>query len=325
MTSQRAIFVSFLCCVLAVASRDVPGQPVSNTPSRLVVGHAPGGQADTVARIIAPKLSERWGRPVVLENRAGAAGTISASLVAKSPPDGLTLFLGSSTNLAIAAVRVKDLLDPTRDLTMVTRVANIPTVLAVSARVPARSVAELVGYAKSRPGQLTAGSSGVGSSSGFTLEMFKSAADVDILEIPYNGLAPAVIGLLSGQIDVVFADFSLVNPHAKSGALRLLAAVGSRPLAVVPDLPTMRDLGFSEVTIDSSIGVAAPAGTPPEVIAKLAHDIGQVLRMPDVRRQLADLGFEPVDDTPAQFSASLRRDIERFAVIARRLGIASAN
>jgi len=325
VTFLRAIFVAFVCGALAMASDEAPGQLVAGTPARLVIGHPPGGQADTVARIIAPRLSELWGRPVLLENRVGAAGTISANLVAKSPPDGLTLLIGSSTNLAIAAVRAKDLLDPTRDLAMVARIANIPTVLAVAARVPARSVAELVDYAKSRPGQLTAGSSGVGSSSGFTLEMFKSAADVDVLEVPYNGLAPAVIALLSGQVDVVFADYSLVNSHVKTGAIRLLAAVGSRPLAVVPELPTMRDLGFGEVTIDSSIGIAAPAATPPKVIAKLAHDIGQVLRMPDVRRQLAALGFEPVEDTPAQYSASLRRDIERFSVIARRLGIANAN
>ena len=215
------------------------------------MGHAPGGQADTVARIIAPKLAELWGRPVLIENRAGAAGAISANHVAKSAPNGLTLWIGSSTNLAITAVRTKDLLDPNRDLAMVSRMASIPTVLAVTTRVPAQSVAELVEYAKSRPGQLTAGSSGIGSWSGFTLEMLKAATDVDILEIPYNGLAPAVIGLLSGQIDVVIADFSLVAPHAKAGALRLLAGVGSRRLAVAPELPTLRELGYDEVTIDS--------------------------------------------------------------------------
>jgi tripartite-type tricarboxylate transporter receptor subunit TctC len=262
---------------------------------------------------------------VIIENRAGAAGTIAANYVAKSAPDGFTLLIGSSTNLAIAAVRTKDLVDPARDLAMVSRIAVIPTVLAVASRVPAHSVADLIDYAKSHPGQLTAGSSGTGSSSGFTVEMFKSAAGIDILEVPYNGLAPAVMGLLSGQVDIVFADFSLVSPHAATGAVRLLAACGSMPLSVAPALPTLRDLGFYEVTIDSSFGVAVPAGTPPETIARLAYDLRRVLHMPEVKRRLLDLGFEPVDDTPAQFSASLRRDIERFAVLARRLGIAATN
>ncbi len=322
MTRMRAFVV---CCALAAAAGHVAGQPAVNKSSKLVVGHAPGGQADTVARIIAPRLAQLWGGPVIIENRPGAAGTIAANYVAKSAPDGLTLWIGSSTNLAIASVRTKDLLDPARDLAMVSRIALIPTVLAVATRVPVRSVAELVDYAKSRPGRLTAGSSGSGSSSGFTLEMFRSAADIDILEVPYGGLAPAVMGLLSGQVDVVFADFSLVSPHAAAGALRILAAAGSRPLAVAPGLPTLRELGFDEVTIDSAIGVAAPAGTSQKTIARLAYDLSQVSRMPDVRRQLIDLGFEPVDDTPAQFSASLRRDIERFAVLARRLGVAAAN
>jgi tripartite-type tricarboxylate transporter receptor subunit TctC len=294
--------------------------------TKLIVGHGPGAQADTVARVIAPKLAGLWGHPVLIENRIGAAGMIAANYVAKSPTDGQTLWIGSSTNLAIAAVMIKSLpFDPTSDLAMIGRIANIPTVLAVTARVPVQSVAQLVDYAKSRPGQLTAASSGVGSSSSFTLEMFKAATDIDILQVPYNGLAPAVLGLLSGQVDIVFAEFSLVNPHAKTGALRLLAAIGSQRLAVVPELPTMGDLGFDDVTIDSSIGVVAPAGTPPETIARLARDFRQVMRLPDARRQLTDLGFDPVDDTPAQFSASLRQDIDRFGVVARRLGIGAAN
>src|SRR5262249_38286702 len=163
----------------------------------------------------------------------------------------------------IASVRTRDLLDPSRDLAMVLRIANIPTVLAVAARLPVRSVAELVDYAKSRPGRLTAASSGVASSSGFTLEMFKAATGVDILEVPYNGTAPSVMAALSGQVDLVVADYSIVAPHVKTGALRLLASVGSRRLAVAPELPTVRELGFEEVVIDSYIGIAAAGGTSP--------------------------------------------------------------
>lgn len=318
--------VAVVCFALPVGNGDAHCQPLPDNVTKLVVGHPPGGQGDTVARIIAPKLAELWGRPVLVENRIGAAGVIAANYVAKSRADGHTLFIGASTNLAIATVMPKVLpFDATRDFAMVRRIARIPTVLAVAAHVPVRTVAELVAYAKSHPGQLTAASSGTGSTSGFTLEMFKYAADVDILQVPYNGLGPAVMGLLSGQVDIVFADLSLVKRHAETGALRLLGALGSHRLAVAPELPTMREQGLDKASIESSIGVAAPAGTPPETIARLARDLGRILRMPDVHRKLAELGFDPVDDTPAQYSASLRQDVDRFAVLARRLGIGAAN
>jgi tripartite-type tricarboxylate transporter receptor subunit TctC len=325
MTRRRAALAAFIYFAFGVAGGNVLGQPAPNKVARLMVGHGPGGQADTVARVLAPKLAELWGRPVVIENRVGAAGIISANHVAKSPPDGLTLLVATSTNLAIAAVIVRTPpYDPTNDLAMITRIVSIPTVLAVASRLPVQSVAQVVDYAKSRPAQLAGASSGIGSSSGFTLEMFKTAADIDILQVPYNGLGPAVMGLLSGQVDVIFADHSLLKPHVKSGAVRLLAAVGSRRLAVAPELPTMRELGF-DVTIDSTLGVAAPAGTPPETIERLARDIRLVLRSPDVRRQLVDGGFDPIEDTPAQFAIVLRQDIEKFGVVARRLGLDATN
>src|SRR5438309_4371946 len=191
--------------MVAAAGGDALAQPFPYRPLRLVGGYALGGHGDTIARIIGPKLSELWGQPVLIENRIGAAGTIAAAFVAKAPADGHTLLMVS--NLALAAVMIADLpYDPVRDFTMVGRIATVSTVLAVGSWVPAKTAAELVAYAKARPGQLTGASSGNGSSSGFALEMFKAAAGIDILHVPYNGMAPAVWALRSGQVGMVFAE-----------------------------------------------------------------------------------------------------------------------
>ncbi|HVO88706.1 MAG TPA: tripartite tricarboxylate transporter substrate binding protein [Casimicrobiaceae bacterium] len=321
MVLLRALFAATIG-LLGSAPAESFADAFPSKPVRLIVGHAPGGRGDTLARIIAPKLAELWGQPVLIENRVGAAGNISAAYVAKSPPDGHTLLISTSTNLAFSAVLIKDLpFDPLRDFAMIGRVASVPSVLAVSSRLPVTSVSELVAYARAHPGRLTGGSSGTGSSSGFALEMLKSAAGIDILQVPYGGLAPAVNGLLSGQVDVVFAEFGMVRGHADTGAVRILAAGGSRRYSVAPDLPTLQELGLPGVDVDTWLGIVAPARTPPEVRAKLVDSIAQIVRMRDVQERLLDVGFEPVEDTPESFAQSVRADIERYSVVARRMGL----
>jgi tripartite-type tricarboxylate transporter receptor subunit TctC len=293
---------------------------------RLVAGHPPGGQSDVVGRAIAPRLGEILGQAVVIENRSGAAGTIAATLVARAPPDGCTLFIGSSGNLALARVMVSELpYDPIRDFAMIARIARIPTVLAVGNWIPATDVRELVEYAVARPGQLTAGSSGIGSSSGFTLEMLKAATGVDILQVPYAGLAPAVTGLLGRHVDMVFADLGLVARHAKEGTLRLLGTPSGTRLTTAPDVPTLREQGLLDVVLDAWTGIVAPAATPSDVLAQLANALAETIRTPEVRKRLVDIGLEPIDDTPAEFAAAVRGDIRRFSELAERLGIGATN
>jgi tripartite-type tricarboxylate transporter receptor subunit TctC len=325
-TLAAALIALSLSLAAGTTAGDARAQSFPNKVVKLIVGHAPGGQSDIIARLIAPPLSDLWGQAVLVENRSGAAGTIAATQVARAPADGYMLFVCSSTNLAIAMVTVRNLAwDPTRDFTMIAQIASIPTVLAVRSEIPATTALELASYARRRPGKLAAGTSGNGSSSAFALEMFKAAAGVDILPVPYSGIAPSVTALLSGQVDVVFADLPLVSQHARSGVLRLVAATGSKRLRAAPELPTLEEQGFDGVSIDSSIGVVAPAGTPPETIAKLRKDLDHVLHLRRVRQQLEDLGFDPLEDTPTQFAAALRRDIERYSVAARRLGFSAAN
>jgi len=316
------MLVVLLVGIVAAGGGSALAQTFPNKPIKLVSGHAAGGISDTCARIIAPKLAELWGQPVVVETRAGAAGAIAAALVAKAPADGHTLLINTSSAIALLAVASTDFpFDPIRDFALVGRMANVPTVLAIRASIPATNVAAFVEYAKARPGQLTGGSSGNGSSSGFALEMLNAAAGLDILQVPYGGTAPAVMGLLSGQVDMVFAELSLVQPHVKSGAMRVLAPTGSRRLMALPDLPTIREQGLDGVAVDSFIGIAAPAGLPPATLAKLADGLTQVMRMPEVRQKFLQLGYDPVEDTPERYAAALREDVEKFALIARRIGM----
>jgi tripartite-type tricarboxylate transporter receptor subunit TctC len=326
MTTRRQILVSTTLLLTGMRWGASGAAAFPSKPLRLLAGHPPGGQSDIVARIIAPRLGEILGQSVVIENRSGAAGTIAAAQVAKAPADGYTLLICSSGNLALARVMVGNLpYDPIRDFAMIARVASVPTVLAVGNWIPATNAHELVEYAKARPGQLTAGSSGNGSSSGFTLELLKASAGIDILQVPYGGLAPAVTGLLSRQVDMVFADFALIGPHAKNGTLRLLGTPASSRFAAAPDLPTLREQGLHDVVLDAWIGIVAPAAVSSEVLANLTSALAETIRMPDVRQRLLDGGFEPIDDTPAQFAASVKADILRFAAVAARLGIGPAN
>lgn len=279
-----------------------------------------------VARIIAPKLAEVLGQSVVIENRSGAAGTIAAREVARAAPDGHTLLVCSSAGFALARVMVADLpYDPVRDFAMVARLANVPTALAVGHWIPATTTPRLVEYARARPGLLTAGSSGSGSASGFALELLKAATGTEILQVPYGGLAPAVQALVSRHIDMAFAELALVGMHAKSGTLRLLGTPASRRFAAAPELPTLHEQGFTDVVIDSWTALVAPAGVSGETLAQIEAALSDVMRMSDVRKRLRDSGFEPLEDTPAQFAASVQADIRRFSAAAARLGIGAAS
>jgi tripartite-type tricarboxylate transporter receptor subunit TctC len=291
-------------------------------PIRLVVPLAPGGQADIIGRTLGQKLADILKQPVVIENRGGAGGTIGAEIVARAAGDGYTLLLGGSNNLAIAVTLVKEMrYDPVRDLVPIGGAATVPYALAVSSNLPVTTVPELVAYARAHPGRLTYGSSGTGSTSSLAAEMLKSAANVDIVHVPYRGSAPAVTALVGGQIDMMFADHSLLAPHAKAGTLRLLAAAGARRAPAAPDLLTVAEQGIPGFAIEPWYGIVAPAGTPPEVVATLSRALSLALQAPDVRQRFLHLGYEPLASTPAQLGAHILSDIAEYATLIRRAGI----
>ena len=304
---------------------DAGAQAAAGYPTksiRLIVPFAPGGPNDILGRIVGQKLSELWGHPVVIENRGGAGGTIGIDAAAKSPPDGYTIAMGGSSNLAVApGLYAKLPYDPLRDLAPIGNVAIVPYVLAVNPRVPARSIKELVAIARSRKGLLSYGSSGTGAMSHLAAELFKAAADADIVHVPYKGTAPAVTDMIAGQIDMMFADLAAVAAHENAGKLRLLAAAGSKRSAAAPQLPTMAEAGVKDYAVDAWFGMVAPAGTPKDVIVKLNAAVVNALKAQDVKQRFDQLGYEAIGDTPEQFGATIKTDIDKFGRVIKSAGI----
>lgn len=318
---------AFATIVVAVALALAPAalaqsQPFPARPIKLVIPQPSGGHSDVIGRIIGPKLAEILQQPVVIDNRGGAGGTIGAELVARAPHDGYTLLLGGSNNLSIAVTMTGEArYDPVRDFAPIGGVAVVPYALAVRTGVPATTLTELLAYARAHPGRLNYGSSGVGSTSSLTVEWIKSATGVNIVHVPYRVTAQAVLALLSAEIDVVVTDLSMLTPHAKAGTLRILAVAGEKRAAAVPEIPTVAEQGIPGFAVYAWYGIVAPAGTPSDVVAKLAAALRETLQSPEVQQRFDELGYETIVDTPAQFGAFIRADGERYAKVIRRAGL----
>ena len=321
--SFSTVVVTLLAFVVAMsAPRVAVAQDFPAKAVRIVVGQSAGSSADAVARLIADSLSALWQKPVNVENKGGAAGTIAADLVAKAPADGYTLLLGGQGNLVIAATLEATLrYDPSRDFAPIARLARTPFFLVTSAGVPARTIPELVAYAKAHPARLTYISYGDGSVSRVAFEWLKTAAGIDLLEIPYKGSAPATADLLAGRVDMGLYDFSAVEQHVRTGTLHMLAAIGAERAASAPDVATVAEQGVPGYAIEAWYGLLAPAGTPPDVVAAISGAIDEIRRTAAFGRRLAELSYEPVVDTPAEFAAVIRSDIARYAAIIQRAGI----
>ena len=295
------------------ATAESPAYPVK--PIRLIVGPGP----DSLARLFGQKLAEAWGQPVIVDQRGGGGGTISAEAVAKAPPDGYTLLLATGTH-AINPLIYKTAYDIVRDFDPVTLLGSTPFVLAVNPSVPAHSVAELIALAKARPGKLNYGSGGNGTPPHLATELFKSMAGVDIVHVPYKTVAAAITDLIAGQIQVMFTVGPAGLPQIKAGRIRGLAVSTARRSSFAPDLPTIAESGLPGFDVFGWNGVLAPAGTPKPIIAKLHDAIVAAMREPDVRKRMAGLGFEPVGDTPKQFGEFLKADVARWAKVVKESG-----
>lgn len=302
---------------MALVAQSYPVKPI-----RMIVPFAPGGPNDVIGRIIGQKLTEAWGQTVVVENRGGAGGTIGVEAGAKSAPDGYTIIMGGSSNLAVApSLYAKLPYDPLRDIVAVSNVAFVPYAVTVNPRVPAKTMKELLVIARSKPGFLSYGSSGTGSMSSLAAELINSVGGTRIVHIPYKGTAPAVTDMIAGQIDLMVADLSAVAPHAKAGKLRMIATAGSKRSRGAPDLPTVAESGLKGYAIDAWFGVVAPAKVPTEIVGRLSSAIAAAVKSPDVRGRFDQLGYDPIGDTAAEFAATIRADIEKFAKIIKAAGI----
>jgi tripartite-type tricarboxylate transporter receptor subunit TctC len=318
--SSRAVAVVLVAALLAGVAGPALAQGYPTKPIRVVVPFPPGGISDVLSRILGVKLTESLGQPIVIENRAGAGTTIAAAEVAKSAPDGYTLYFADVTTQAINATLYRKLpYDTVKDFSPITMVAFTPLILVVHPSVPARSVKELIDLAKSKPGQLNMASSGNGTITHLAGELFKSMAGLDMLHVPYTGSAPAATALLGGQVSLLFSSVPPALPHVKTGRLRGLAVTTARRSPALPDIPTMSETlpGF-ELTLWSA--VLGPAGIPREIVNKLNAEIAKALKLPDVRERFALQSAEPSPSTPEELAAHIRADIDKLGKLVKASG-----
>ena len=290
-------------------------------PVKLVVPFAPGGPNDILARIVGQKWNEAWGHPAIIENRGGAGGTIGVEYGSKAPPDGYTIIMGGMSNLAVAVGMYSKLGYDPHELTPITNIAIVPYVLAVNPRVPAKNVAELIAVAKSKKSLLSYGSSGTGAVSHLAAELFKSMSGTDLVHVPYKGTAPAITDVIAGQIDMMFADYAAIAPHAKVGKLRMLAVAGGKRSGTAPELPTIGESGVKGYAVDAWFGLVGPASVPKDIVARINTVTVNALKSADVKQRFSELGYEPIGDTPEQFGATIRNDIDKYVRIVRQAGI----
>jgi tripartite-type tricarboxylate transporter receptor subunit TctC len=291
-------------------------------PIRMVVPFAPGGPNDILGRLMGQKLTEQFGQPTLVENRGGAGGTVGLDLAAKAAGDGYTLAMGGSSNIAVAPSLYKNLpYDSLKDFTPVINVAHVPYALGINPSVPAKNVGELIALAKRKANYLSYGSSGTGSMSSLAAEMLKSASATEILHVPYKGTAPALTDVITGQIDMMLADLSLVRAHAVAGKMRMIGVTGSRRSKAAPEVPTISESGLKGYVLEPWFGVVGPAGVPKEIVGRLNGVLSAALKSRDVAQRLDALGYEPIGGTAEQFAATIRADIPKYAKIVKAAGI----
>ncbi|HZE61875.1 MAG TPA: tripartite tricarboxylate transporter substrate binding protein [Burkholderiales bacterium] len=295
--------------------------PAMAQSARFVVGFTPGGPSDILARLLGAKLTETLGQPVIVENRPGAGGNLAAEAVAKSAPDGNTWLLGNNSILATNAALYSHLgYDPVKDFAPVALVAIQPNILVVHPSVPARSVTELIAYAKAHPGQLNYASTGAGVAAHLSAELFKAMAGVDMVHVPYKGAQPALTDVIAGQCQLMFATSASVIPYVKAGRLRALAVTTSSRSPSLPDLPTISEAGVPGFESITWHGVVVPSATPSSTVERLNRAINAALREKDLSERLAGLGAEVSPGTPQDFAAYIAREIPKWAKVVKDSG-----
>ena len=316
--SLRIALAACAAALLPLAAGNAAAQAFPSKPIRIIVPFPAGGTADILARILAEKMAPSLGQPVVVENRAGAAGGIGAALAAKSPADGYTLFLGTTGTQTInPVINPKLEYDPLKDFAPVSNFAASPFVLVTHPSFPAKTLPELISAAKQRPKQLQYATFGTGSSAHMTGEMFASRAGVQLVHVPYKGAPQAITDVIAGHVHMTFSLLPTVLPHIKAGSVRAVAVAAPQRDASLPEVPTFIEAGLDNFVSDSWYGLLAPAGTPQAVIARLNAEVHKVLAMPEVKQRLEKDGAVPVAGTPEQFAEQIRRELGVWQKVAR--------
>jgi tripartite-type tricarboxylate transporter receptor subunit TctC len=306
---------------LLVVDNPAAQTPYPEKPIRMVVGFPPGSQPDTVARLLGQKFSEALGKPVVIDNVAGAAGNIAGDRVAKAAPDGYTLGLLGQTQIAVNPSLYHLAYDPVKDFAPISQVIVSPNILVVHNAVPAKSVRELVALAKAQPGELTFASGGSGSATHMPGELFKSAAGLDIRHIPYKGTVAAIPDLLGGRVTMAFSQLAVILPVVREGKLRALAVTSLKRSSALPELPTIAESGYPGFDVTNWYGLFAPARSPATIVRKLHLETVKALAQADVRAKFADLGLEAIGNSPDEFAAVIKLEIPKWAKVIKDSGI----
>lgn len=318
--SLSTVFVGVLLGADIASTQAQPAQSYPSRPIRFLVGFAPGGFTDVMARAIAGKLTENWSQQVVVDNRPGASTTIATDLAAKAAPDGYTLLMMTDNFVTNPSLFRKLPYDSERDFAPITLAALAPFLLVVHPSVPAHSVKELVTVARSRPGQLNYGSGGSGAPGHLSGELFNTLAGVKMTHVPYKGAAPALIDLVAGQIQVYFGNLPVTIPHANAGRVRPLAVTSAKRSAIAPELPTIAEAGVPGFELTPWYGVMTRAGTPKNILAKLNQDIVKILQDPAMRERISNLGGEPTTMTHEQFAGFLKSEAVKWGKLVRDSG-----
>ncbi|HVJ25267.1 MAG TPA: tripartite tricarboxylate transporter substrate binding protein [Burkholderiales bacterium] len=310
-------FFIFLLAFMVGNANAFPTKPV-----RIIVAFPPGGGTDIVARLIAPRLSDQWGQAVVVENRAGASGTIGTEAAARADADGHTLFMATMGNMtANQHLYPKMAVDPLRAFAPVTKVVDVHFVFMANPALPASTVKELVALAKTRPGELHYSSSGPGGAPHLAMELFKRQAGIDLTHVPYKGSGPGMTDLLGGRVMMTMDSLLQGYPNIKAGKLKALALLGPKRSALLPEVPTMAEAGVAGYSLTNWFGLVAPAATPKDVIAKVHADVTRVLRDTEIQKRIAEMGADVVGNTPEEFGAAMRAESAQWADIIKSANI----
>jgi tripartite-type tricarboxylate transporter receptor subunit TctC len=314
---KRYCWIFLLAWAPQALAQSYPGKPV-----RIVVPYSAGGGTDIVARAVGQKLAERWGQPVIVDNRVGASGMIGADAVAKASADGSTLLMATPPEIAVNHfLFTKVAYNPERDFAPITLVAVTPLVVATYPGVPAKNMQELVALAKAKPGTLGFATPGTGSTQHLTGEMLMAQAGIQLVHIPYKGAGQSIPDVLGGQVPIGIYGLLTINQHAKSGKMRILAVTTPRRASGAPEIPTLAESGFPGFDTSLWFGLLAPAATPKDIIAKVHDDVVRVLQLPDVKARIGEQGADIVGDSPAEFAAFISAESAKYSRIIKQAGV----
>jgi tripartite-type tricarboxylate transporter receptor subunit TctC len=313
--------LALLALLAMLAPSNAPAQAFPSKPVKLVVTYPPAGSSDLMGRILAEKLSEAWGQPVIVENKPGAAGSIGMEYARQQPADGYTFVIANLGPAVINPILSRVPYDPERDFTPVSLIATGPNILVVNPSTPAKTLGELIAYAKANPGKLNFGSGGSGSIAHMSGELLKSLAHVDIVHVPYKGGILSINDLLAGHVDLVFSDALPVMQHIRAGKLRALATTGPERSPLAPDIPTCVESGVPGLVAVNWWGVLLPAGTPKAVADKFHDDLAKVMQQPEIKEKFASLGVDAVSGTPSELATYMKAERAKYAKLIKEANI----